>query len=97
MKLISTAAYALAAIAIISGQSEARLGAPSEVVGGRKAGWVFSGRGRGGPQGGFTAGRGYDLDEGVGKGVWGTIGGAIWDDVWNRPVGDGTCGPGNRC
>merc|ERR1719421_2475802 len=62
MKLISAAAYALAAIALISGQSEAR----------RKGGWVFTGRGRGGPQGGFTAGRGYDLSEDVGgrKGGW---------------------------
>lgn len=38
-----------------------------------------------------------DDDEEVG-GVWGKIGGVIGNDIWNRPVADGTCGPNReRC
>ena len=41
---------------------------------------------------------GFDEDEEDHLGgIWGAIGGAIGNDIWNRGVADGTCGPGNRC
>jgi hypothetical protein len=73
MKLPSVAIYAFAAIALLTGESEARLGAH------RRLGLYFSpnGRGasgRGGPGGGFSAGAGYDELDNEDVGGWGFSG-----------------------
>ena len=73
MKLPSVAIYAFAAIALLTGESEARLGAH------RRLGLYCSpnGRGasgRGGPGGGFSAGAGYDELDNEDVGGWGFSG-----------------------